>query len=103
MGPPFAGPDGRLVGYGMMNAPGVPLTISLVMARAGGCRLTRKSSQAIERSARLLRFYIGKGCVPYGDHAPWMKTHDDNGKNGMAAVLVRPDRRAERARSFSRG
>ena len=24
----FANPDGRLGGYGMMNAPGVPLTIS---------------------------------------------------------------------------
>ena len=29
----FARPDGRLGGYGMMNSPGVPLTISLVMAR----------------------------------------------------------------------
>ena len=42
---------------------------------------------AIERSAKLLGFYIGKGCIPYGDHAPWMQTHDDNGKNGMATVL----------------
>ena len=25
--------------------------------------------------------------MPYGDHAPWIETHDDNGKNGMAAVL----------------
>ena len=32
----FARPDGRLGGYGMMNSPGVPLTISLVMARAAG-------------------------------------------------------------------
>ena len=82
----FAGPDGRLVGYGMMNAPGVPLTISLVMARAAGVDDPR-ITEAIERSATLLRFYAGKGCVPYGDHLPWMKSHDDNGKNGMAAVL----------------
>jgi len=82
----FARPDGRLSGYGMMNSPGVPLTISLVMARAAGVN-DPKVSLAIERSARLLRFYIGKGCVPYGDHAPWMETHDDNGKCGMAAVL----------------
>ncbi len=82
----FARPDGRLSGYGMMNSPGVPLTISLVMARAAGVN-DPKVSVAIERSARLLRFYIGKGCVPYGDHGPWMQTHDDNGKCGMAAVL----------------
>jgi len=82
----FARPDGRLFGYGMMNSPGVPLTIALVMARAAGVN-DPEVSRAIERSARLLRFYIGKGCVPYGDHAPWMETHEDNGKCGMAAVL----------------
>jgi len=82
----FATPEGRLYGYGMMNAPGLPLTISLVLAREAGVK-DPAIHLAIERSAKLLRFYIGKGCVPYGDHAPWMQTHDDNGKNGMAAVL----------------
>jgi hypothetical protein len=82
----FARPDGRLGGYGMMNAPGLPLTISLVMARAAGVK-DPAIDRAIERSAKLLRFYVGKGCVPYGDHAPWMESHDDNGKNGAAAVL----------------
>jgi hypothetical protein len=42
---------------------------------------------AIERSAKLLRFYIGKGAVPYGDHHPWTQTHEDNGKCGMAGVM----------------
>jgi hypothetical protein len=97
----FAGPDGRLVGYGMMNAPGVPLAISLVMARAAGVD-DPKIDAAIERSARLLRFYAGKGCVPYGDHAPWMKAHDDNGKNGMAAVLFNLLDEPEEAEYFSR-
>jgi hypothetical protein len=82
----FATPDGRLYGYGMMNAPGLPLTISLLLAREAGVK-DPAIDLAIERSAKLLRFYIGKGCVPYGDHAPWMQSHDDNGKNGMAAVL----------------
>jgi hypothetical protein len=82
----FAMPDGRLYGYGMMNAPGLPLTISLVLAREAGVK-DPAIDLAIERSAKLLRFYIGKGCVPYGDHAPWMQSHDDNGKNGMATVL----------------
>ncbi len=82
----FAKPNGILMGYGMMNAPGVPLTTALVLAREAGVQ-DPKVDLAIERSARLLRFYVGKGCVPYGDHAPWMQTHDDNGKNGMAAVL----------------
>ncbi|MFZ9935787.1 MAG: DUF6288 domain-containing protein [Luteolibacter sp.] len=97
----FAGADGRLVGYGMMNAPGVPLTISLVMARAAGVD-DPKISQAIERSARLLRFYAGKGSVPYGDHPPGIRTHDDNGKNGMAAVLFNLIDEPQRAEYFSR-
>jgi hypothetical protein len=82
----FAGPDGRLLGYGMMNAPGLPLTISLAMAREAGVK-DPAVDLAIERSERLLRFYIGKGAVPYGDHAPWIQTHEDNGKCGMASVM----------------
>jgi hypothetical protein len=82
----FAQADGRLAGYGMMNAPGVPLTISLVMARMAGVQ-EPAIDRAIARSAALLRFYIGKGAIPYGDHHPWIQTHEDNGKCGMAAVL----------------
>ena len=82
----FARPDGRLYGYGMMNAPGLPLTISLVMARAAGVK-DPAVDHAIELSLRLMRFYINKGAIPYGDHSPWIETHEDNGKCGMAAVL----------------
>ena len=76
----------RLGGYGMMNSPGIPLTIGLVLAKKAGIN-DPKVSEAIEKSANLLRFYSGKGAIPYGDHRPWIQTHDDNGKNGMAAVL----------------
>ncbi|MEZ5964409.1 MAG: DUF6288 domain-containing protein [Planctomycetota bacterium] len=82
----FAQPDGRLAGYGMMNAPGVPLTIALVIARMAGVR-DSAIDLAIERSTALLHFYIGKGAIPYGDHHPWIESHEDNGKCGMGAVL----------------
>jgi len=97
----FARPDGRLYGYGMMNSPGVPLTISLVMAREAGVK-DAEVARAIELSARLLRFYIGKGAVPYGDHHPWIENHDDNGKCGMAAVLFNLLGEAKGAEFFSR-
>ena len=97
----FARPDGRLGGYGMMNSPGVPLTISLVMARAAGVK-DPAVDRAIERSARLLRFYIGKGAIPYGDHHPWIENHEDNGKCGMAAVLFNLLGEAKGAEFFSR-
>ena len=82
----FARPDGRLRGYGMMNSPGIPLTIGLIMAREAGVK-DPAVDLAIERSARLLRFYIGKGAIPYGDHHPWIENHEDNGKCGMVSVL----------------
>ena len=82
----FAMADGRLRGYGMMNSPGLPLTIGLVLARQAGVEAP-EVARAIELSHRLLRFYSGKGAVPYGDHPAWTETHEDNGKCGMAAVL----------------
>jgi len=97
----FAIPDGRLGGYGMMNSPGVPLTISLVMAREAGVK-DPALDRAIELSARLLRFYIGKGAIPYGDHHAWIENHDDNGKCGMAAVLFNLLGEAKGAEFFSR-
>lgn len=97
----FVQGNGRLGGYGMMNAPGIPLTISLVLARQAGVDDPQVAA-AIEKSARLLRFYSGKGAIPYGDHRPWIQTHDDNGKNGMAAVLFNLLGEPEHAEYFSR-
>ena len=96
----FAKSSGRLGGYGMMNSPGLPLTISLVMARAAGVKAPAVDV-AVERSAKLLRFYIGKGAIPYGDHHPWIENHDDNGKCGMAAVLFNLLGEAKGAEFFS--
>jgi hypothetical protein len=97
----FAQPDGRLSGYGMMNAPGLPLTIGLVMARDAGVK-DAAVAKAIAMSAGLMRFYTGKGAVPYGDHPAWMETHEDNGKCGMAAVLFQRLGEAGHAGFFTR-
>ncbi|NWK55008.1 acetylesterase [Verrucomicrobiaceae bacterium N1E253] len=96
----FIREDGRLGGYGMMNAPGLPLTVSLILARKAGVK-DPALDRAIEKSARLIRFYVGKGSVPYGDHHPWIQTHDDNGKNGIAAVMFNLLDDAEAAGYFS--
>ena len=97
----FAGEDGRLVGYGMMNSPGIVLTTALELAREAGVK-DPEVAMAIERSAKLLRFYSGKGAIPYGDHVEWMQTHEDNGKCGMAAVLFSELGETEHAEYFSR-
>jgi Family of unknown function (DUF6288) len=51
---------------------------------------------------RLMRFYIGKGAVPYGDHPAWTETHEDNGKCGMAAVLFQRLGEAKGVEFFTR-
>jgi hypothetical protein len=53
-------------------------------------------------SARLLRFYIGKGAVPTATTTPWIETHEDNGKCGMAAVMFNLLDEPEGAEFFSR-
>ena len=81
----FALPDGRVGGYGCMNSPGIPLAISMVLAREAGVD-DPDLDLAIARAAAFLRWYVNKGAIPYGDHQPW-PGHEDNGKCSMAAVL----------------
>jgi hypothetical protein len=97
----FAEPSGRLSGYGMMNSPGVPLTTAMILSRAAGVK-EPALDEAIERSAKLLRFYIGKGSIPYGDHPAWTQTHDDNGKNGMVATMFQMLGESQGAEFFSK-
>ena len=79
-------PDGRVGGYGCMNSPGIPLTISLVLAREAGVK--GSGNGCCDR--QVCPFSSGgmsiKELFPYGDHAPW-PGHEDNGKCSMAAVL----------------
>ena len=82
----FALPNGHSEGYGGMNQIGLPMTISLVLARQAGVK-DPAIDQAIERSVHLLRWFVNKGAVPYGDHAAGGNVHDDNGKSSCAAVL----------------
>jgi hypothetical protein len=79
-------PNGHSEGYGGMNQVGLPMTISLVLARQAGVK-DPAIDQAINRSVRLLRWFVNKGAIPYGDHQPGGNVHDDNGKTSCAAVL----------------
>lgn len=79
-------PDGHSEGYGGMNVIGLPMTISLALARQAGIR-DAAMDKAIDKSAAFLRYFVDKGAVPYGDHLPWAKAHDDNGKSSCAAVM----------------
>lgn len=81
----FAREEGNLNGYGCMNQPGIVLTLAMQAAREAGVKSTDLDA-AIAKSARFLRWYVDKGAVPYGDHAPW-PDHEDNGKCSSAALM----------------
>ena len=81
----FAEGGGNLSGYGAMNAPGLPLTSGMVLAREAGVK-DPDLDRAITKAAVFLRWYVNKGAVPYGDHLPF-PAHEDNGKCSAAAVL----------------
>ena len=90
-----------LGGYGAINQSGMGCWLALVLAQKCGVK-DALVLQAIERSKRFFSFYIGKGSIPYGDHAPYYFLHDNNGKNAMAAVTFDLLDDAPAARFFSR-
>ena len=75
---------GRLGGYGMMNAPGIPLTYSLVLARQSGVDVPGLDA-AIAKSVLLLRFYVGKGSVHH-DSPPAGAVCDGQGSSRCGAA-----------------
>jgi hypothetical protein len=79
-------PNGNCSGYGAMNQVGLPMTLSMVLAREAGVK-DPALDKAIAKSADFLRWYVDKGAIPYGVHLPWTQSHDDNGKTSLAAVL----------------
>ena len=98
----FAYPhNGILRGYGAMNQVGLNLTTGLLLAREAGVD-DEKVNQAIETSTQFLRFYVDRGAIPYGDHHPWLETHDDNGKCSAAAVMFDLYGDAEATRFYSK-
>ena len=77
----------RLRGYGAVNAVGVPVVMSLVLAKECGVDV-KDLDQTISDSAEFFRRHVGLGAIPYGDGPPTTKYgHDDNGKNSAAALF----------------
>ena len=77
----------RLRGYGAVNAVGVPVVLSIVLARECGVSVNGLE-QTISESAQFFRRHVGLGAIPYGDGPPTTRYgHDDNGKNSAAALF----------------
>ena len=93
-------PNGHSEGYGGMNQVGLPMTLSLALARQAGVK-DPTIDKAIDRSLLLLRWYVNKGSIPYGDHQPG-NSHENNGMCSSSAVLFDILGDAERTSFFSR-
>jgi hypothetical protein len=83
-----------------MNQCGITCTIALVLARKCGVR-DGEIDGAVRLSADFLRWYVDLGSIPYGDHSPWLKDHEGNGKCSQAAVLFDLLGEPKAARFFS--
>jgi len=72
--------------YGALNQAGLVVSIGIVLGDKCGIK-DPEIAPAIERSRRYFGYFAGKGAVPYGE-SPAEELHDDNGKNGEAALLL---------------
>ncbi|MEI7899501.1 MAG: DUF6288 domain-containing protein [bacterium] len=72
--------------YGALNQAGLLVAIGIILGDK--CGITDPEiAGAIERPRRYFGSFAGKGAVPYGQD-PAEELHDDNGKNGEAALLL---------------
>ena len=96
----FARSDGIIPGYGCMNAVGVSMTLAMVVAREAGVK-DPDLDRTIAKASGFLRWFVGKGALPYGDTYP-QQWHDDNGKCSCAGVIFDALGDREAALFFSR-
>ena len=76
---------GSIAPYGALNAAGLVANLSIIAGRRCGVNHP-EVEPAIERATKFFGYFVDKGAVPYGEHMPWA-SHDNNGKNAMAAVM----------------
>lgn len=103
--------DGSLHGtippYGPVNQAGIQANISIVLGKkalvAGKKPIDPEIDPAIQRGSDFFAYYVNKGSIPYGEHAPWTGGHASNGKDSLCAVLFGlQDNRAVETEYFTR-
>jgi hypothetical protein len=77
--------NGSVPPYGPVNQAGLPANLAIVMGKKCGVK-NPEVDQAIVRAAGFFGYFVDKGAIPYGEHAPW-PYHDNNGKNALCALM----------------
>jgi len=75
-----AGVGPGYVQSGLMNHAGLPIVITLILARECGLNV---DSQAYANAVQLMYRMAGHGCLAYGDHRSELWWSNTNGRNAM--------------------
>lgn len=94
-------PQRRLPGYAQINQPSLTCFIGMLLARKCGVK-EPEVDRAIEKTYTFFASFIGKGELPYGVHNPFTNIFNNNGKCGVAAVVMSLYGDREGASFFSR-
>lgn len=94
-------PQGRLPGYAQINQPSLSCLLGMLLARKCGVK-DAELDRAIEKTHTFFASFTGKGELPYGVHNPMTDRFDNNGKCGLAAVVMSVYGDREGAAFFSR-
>ncbi len=94
-------PNGRLPGYAQMNQSSLPCFLTLLLAEKAGIRHPEVLA-AIDQNQTYFASFIGRGTLPYGVHNPNVRSFNNNGMSGLAAVAFAVHRNQEGAEFFSR-
>ncbi len=85
-------------GYGALNQPGLMCALALILAKECGIKIDQN---ALDKSLQFFGRYSKLGSIPYGDHFPG-GSPDDNGKNSLAALLMKFAGHKEQSNDFSK-
>jgi hypothetical protein len=77
-------------GYGVVNSIGMPCLLGVQLAKRCGVN-DPVVDQMIDRAKMFYASYAKRGSIPYGEHDPFDSRHENNGKNGLAAILLDND------------
>ncbi|NNM29239.1 MAG: HEAT repeat domain-containing protein, partial [Akkermansiaceae bacterium] len=77
-------------GYGPVNSVGMPCLLGVQLAKRCGVD-DPLVDEMIERAKAFYASYAGRGAIPYGEHDPYDPRHENNGKSGLAAVVLDND------------
>ncbi len=82
--------NGSVPWYGPISSAALVANIGLVLAKkaieVSGGEVRQEVTAAIQRASNFYQSYVHRGCIPYGEHAPY-RGRDQNGRQAMAAVM----------------